>query len=254
MLDHPALSSRYFFPRPDEPPDVWKVHDRGVTLHCWRRESHPGAPWLLHFHGNGELVADYVPGFADALADLGWNAAFAEYRGYGGSSGTPTIPAMLEDAESVFTALAVPPERVVVYGRSVGSYPAIELAQRHPDLGGLVLESGIADPLERIRMRVTAEELGATEEELEAEVARLADHRAKLATYRGRLLVLHAAHDSMVDASHAERMYEWAASSEDDKRIALLPEGDHNNVMSANADEYWDELAAFLALVADSAG
>ena len=225
-----------------------KVHDRGLTLHCWRRETHPGAPWLLHFHGNGELVVDYVPGFADELAELGWNAAFAEYRGYGGSSGTPSIPAMLDDAETVMSALAVPAERVVAYGRSIGSYAAIELARRHPTLAGLVIESGIADPLERIRMRVSAEDLGVSDAALEAEVARLVDHRAKLGAYRGRLLVLHPSTTpwSTRRTPSAARVERLGRGRQADR---APPQGDHNNVMSANADEYLTS-CPFLALVA----
>jgi hypothetical protein len=202
---------------------------------------------VLHFHGNGELVSDYVPGFADALAELGWNAAFGEFRGYGGSTGETTIPGILDDADAVLGALGVGPEKVVAFGRSVGSFSALELAKRHPDLAGLVLESAIADVMERILMRVRPEDLGATQEELDAEVARLVDHQAKLAGYRGPLLVLHTEHDTMVDATHAERLFEWSAAEEDDKRLVLLPEGDHNTILHANADVYWDELASFLS-------
>ena len=42
---------------------------------------------MIHFHGNGEAVADYVPFMADVFADMGLNSLFVEYREYGGSTG-----------------------------------------------------------------------------------------------------------------------------------------------------------------------
>ena len=40
---------------------------------------------MVHFHGNGEAVADYIPDMAEVFADLGLNSLFVEYREYGGS-------------------------------------------------------------------------------------------------------------------------------------------------------------------------
>lgn len=135
--------------------------------------------------------------------------------------------------------------RTFVFGRSLGSIYAIELAARYPRLAGLILESGIADPLERLLLRVSPEELGATLGEVTAEVRRLFDHQQKLSRYQGPLLVLHAAHDTLIDASHARRNYAWAAGR--DKELRLLPHGDHNSIFTDNREEYLDALRALLA-------
>jgi dipeptidyl aminopeptidase/acylaminoacyl peptidase len=87
LLDHHLISERYFFPRPDQAADACEVACDGAVLRCFERSPHPGAPTLVYFHGNGEVVADYVPEFADLLLALGVNVFLAEYRGYGGSSG-----------------------------------------------------------------------------------------------------------------------------------------------------------------------
>jgi hypothetical protein len=89
LLDHPVLSQRLFFPRRDRPADPFLVECGGAQLACLRRARHPGAGTLLHFHGNGEVVADYAGDFADWVLDLGANVCLAEYRGYGASDGTP---------------------------------------------------------------------------------------------------------------------------------------------------------------------
>jgi alpha-beta hydrolase superfamily lysophospholipase len=252
LLDHPLLASRYLFPRrvPLGDPYFVAAADGSSLLACHRASPHPGAPTVLHFHGNGEVVADYVPHMANLLTSLGMNVVFAEYRGYGSSTGSPTVGALLDDAEAIWQALGEPPERVVVFGRSVGSIPAIELAARHPSLCGLVLESSIADPLERLRMRVSAEELGVSPNELASAVLARMDHRAKLARYQGPMLVLHAVHDTLVPCSHAGRNVSWGGAPTKDKELILFPRGNHNTIFLENYDQYVAHLCRFIGRAA----
>jgi len=250
IIDHPLLGARALHPRPTPVEDPFFVTADGVTLACWRSNPHANAPTVLHFHGNGEVVADYIPWFADALVGLGVNVAFAEYRGYGGSTGRSTLGAVLDDAHRVLSGLGVEPEQVIAYGRSLGSYAAIELASTYP-LRGLIVESGIADPLERILLRVTPEELGVTSEALREEVTGLLDHERKLARYHGPLLVLHAVRDDLVDATHAVRIASWAAS--EDRELVLLPRGGHNSILSDNREAYFKALRSFLGRLRRSA-
>ena len=52
---------------------------------------HPDAKTVIYFHGNGEVVADYLPSFPEWITRAGCNVLLAEYRGYGMSSGTPAL-------------------------------------------------------------------------------------------------------------------------------------------------------------------
>lgn len=91
VLDHPVLASRYFFPRRDCPTsgEPWSVAVPGAESAGARVGRH-GARAVLHFHGNGEVVADWVKGdFASALDAARVDAFFAEYRGYGGFDRAP---------------------------------------------------------------------------------------------------------------------------------------------------------------------
>lgn len=243
LLDHPLVCSRYFFPRRDAPRSATLVRVDGAVLACAAHRPHADAPLVVHYHGNGEVVADYVPSVAEAFAAAGMNSFFVEYRGYGASTGTPALVAMLADVEPVLASLDTPPGRIFVYGRSVGSLYAIEAARRRPSIGGLVIESGIADPLERILLRVRPEELGTTRQALAREAALHLDHRAKLEGFPGRVLVLHARGDDLVDPSHAERNARWAKQSE----LVLFARGDHNTILAAN-------LPAIVAAVGRFAG
>lgn len=249
-FDHPLVSSRYFFPRREPPPDPFEVRCGEASLACSLHRVDPAAPTLVHFHGNGEVVADWLPDLPRWVGARGWNLLLAEYRGYGGSSGRPALVGMLADVPAIHAALGAPPGRVAVFGRSLGSIYALEYAHRVPGIAGLVLESGIADPLERVLLRVSPEELGVTLGELQAEARRHLDHRAKLGGFRGRLLVLHARGDDLVGVDHARRNFEWCASPE--KELVVLPRGDHNSILVANADQYLEALGRFLAACAGS--
>lgn len=245
--DHPVITERYFFPRDDAPASPRMVEVEGASLACAHlAQGHPRT--LLHFHGNGEVVADYVPGLPEILSTMGLNSFFAEFRGYGGSTGVPRLGQMLDDVSALVEA-AGGPENLVVFGRSIGSIYAIEAVHRFPQIAGLILESGIADVLERILLRASPGELGCTEAEVRAAFAERFDHKAKLAGYTGPTLVLHAEHDHLVDKSHGERNARWAGG---DCKLVILPRGDHNSIFFENRDRYLEELAGFVAALQPS--
>jgi alpha-beta hydrolase superfamily lysophospholipase len=250
LLDHPLIASRYFFPRRDPIATPFYVHTAdGFRLACFRATPYPDALTVLHFHGNAEVVADYVPHVAEVVMSFGVNVFFAEYRGYGGSTGTPSVAAMLEDVETVFRAAGVPAERVVAFGRSLGSLFAVEVAAHHPDLAGLVLESGIADPLEPAILRVTPEDVGMSPEEFRAAVDARVSQRAKLESYAGPLLVLHTAGDRLIPPSHAERTFSWAGAADEHKTLVMFERGDHGSIFPENQREYLGHLEAFLSKI-----
>jgi len=242
ILDHPTLSQRYFLPRREAPPDIFWIECHEARLACAYVAPHPGALILVHFHGNGEVVADYLPDLAAEFTALGVNVLFVEYRGYGASSGEPGLARILDDIPAIVTALPVAPSHVVAFGRSVGSLYAVELVRCFPESAGLIIESGIADPLERILLRVRPEDVGATAAELAAEVRARLDPQTKLNAYPGPVLVLHANDDTMVNAAHAVRN----AGSAQRATLRLLPEGDHNSLFDENREVYLAAVAQFL--------
>ncbi|MFO0548032.1 MAG: alpha/beta hydrolase [Polyangiaceae bacterium] len=232
LLDHPLLSERYFFPRPDPPAHRFVVEPAaGISLACARLPGKPGSPVVLFFHGNGEVVGDWLDAdLTTSLVAAGVGIIFAEYRGYGGSTGLPAFASMLDDALHVADAAGVSPDKLVVYGRSIGSIYAVHVAANRP-VGALVLESGIADVLERVRVRVTAADLGVTDAELERAVRARFDQQAKLAQTTCPVLVLHARGDHLVDPSHAERL---ALSAKPRSELVLFARGDHNSIHAYN--------------------
>jgi pimeloyl-ACP methyl ester carboxylesterase len=243
FLDHPILSSRYFYPWPNRFDEPFFVEGNGFRLGCRYCRVHDDAPTIIHFHGNGESVADYLGEFEQRITGLGANLLLAEYRGYGMSSGAPALAAMLDDVELIVRVSGVPPERIVFFGRSLGSLYVLHGAARYPRAAGLIIESGLADPLERILVRIEPREVGATAEELRASVERCFDQHKKIAAFRGRVLIMHTRNDDLVSVSHAARLHAWANQP---KQLLIFERGDHNTILDVNREEYFAAVGTFI--------
>ena len=244
ILDHPAISGRYLFPQPRYVDDPFMVEVAGAELACYRRIIDPDKFTMVHFHGNGEAVADYIPDMADLFADLGLNSLFVEYREYGGSTGLARLVAMLGDGEATIKAAGLAPDKVIAFGRSIGSLYAIELVHRQPAMAGLILESGIADPCERFLTYADLTAAGIAESDVVVEVERHFNHEKKLSEYKNPLLILHTENDGLIDISHAERNCQWAGSTQ--KRLLRFPFGNHNTIFGTNMEEYLAAVGDFV--------
>jgi pimeloyl-ACP methyl ester carboxylesterase len=243
ILDHPLIADRYFFPRPARFDEPFWVELGEAKLACFHSKNHPGAKTVVHFHGNGEIVCDYFDDFLARFDTMGLNCFLAEYRGYGMSTGRPALGAMLGDAEKTIEAIGEPLESLILFGRSIGSIYAIHCASRFPQVAGLIIESGIADVLDRLLLRVQPGELGASLEAIRAEVQRDLDHEKKLAAYPGPILIMHTRHDGLLDVSHPERLHAWAKGP---KRIEIFEAGDHNSILYVNYAEYFRLVEEFV--------
>jgi alpha-beta hydrolase superfamily lysophospholipase len=61
--------------------------------------------------------------------------------------------------------------------------------------------------------------------------------------YHGATLVMHARHDDLVDVSHAERLFEWAAEP---KTLKIFERGGHNDILFFNFDAYFESIKTFI--------
>jgi pimeloyl-ACP methyl ester carboxylesterase len=204
----------------------------GARLHLADR----AAPSILFFHGNGEIVADY-----DDLGPLynrmGINFLAADYRGYGRSTGRPTVTAMMHDCHTVLAFvgawLAGRGFRGPLFamGRSLGSASALELADAHPDrLSGLIVESGFAcaGPLLQL-LGVDPAAVGFREEAGFR-------HIDKIARWTKPLLIIHAEFDHIIPFSDGRRLFDACPSPQ--KHLLKIPGADHNSIFMAGLGEY----------------
>ena len=113
----------------------------GEKVIVWHMPAKPGHPVILYFHGNGDFLAGFFVRFRDMIAD-GTGVVALSYRGYFGSSGSPSEQGLLQDAAAAyaFTTARYSPDRIVVWGFSLGTGVAVALASEQP-IGKLILEA-----------------------------------------------------------------------------------------------------------------
>lgn len=244
ILDHPIVNRHMFFPRPTTVEPSFFVEVEDARIACYLQQPFPDAGTILHFHGNGELASEYARDYAGLFLDMGVNVCFAEYRGYGMSTGVPTLINMQGDGKKIVQTLGISPEKLVVFGRSLGSLYAIELVHQIPQIAGLVLESAIANLRESLSFTKAIDEVGRPEAELISEVNTYFNLQQKLQNYDGHLLVLHAEHDQVLNRSHADRLHRWAGGN--NKHLVVFPKGSHNSILFVNMPSYLRELTEFL--------
>src|SRR5712671_5641562 len=105
----------------------------GENVIVWHVPAKPGHAVVIYFPGNGDFLAGLVGRFRDITAD-GTGLVALSYRGYGGSSGSPSEEGLLADAAAAyaFAAARYPAERIAVFGESLGTGVAIRLAATNP--------------------------------------------------------------------------------------------------------------------------
>ncbi|MGA7383883.1 MAG: alpha/beta hydrolase [Methylocella sp.] len=129
--------------------DLRLTTDDGETLVAWYVPAKDGHPLILYFHGNGGALADRVPRFR-ALTASGDGLLAISYRGYGGSTGSPTQKGLMADGETAYLearARGYGGDRIVLMGESLGTGVAIALAATH-NAAALVLDSPYSSAVE----------------------------------------------------------------------------------------------------------
>ncbi|MCF8111615.1 MAG: alpha/beta hydrolase [Desulfobacteraceae bacterium] len=251
ILDRPEILSILFHPRPAPPAgapegaediDV-QTPDR-ENISCRFYKTMPESPHILFFHGNGEIAADYDP-LGPVYNDYGLNLIVADYRGYGKSTGSPTVETMLSDAHPVLDEILKQKEHegrtgsLWIMGRSLGSAPALEIAHKRPgDISGLIIESGFASAASLIaRLGMDPASIGIDE-------SLVFSNAEKIKHYTGPLLVMHAEHDHIIPLDHGKTLYHACPSTLKDMEI--VSGADHNTIMLVAGHGYFRRIRDFI--------
>ncbi|HEX2554805.1 MAG TPA: alpha/beta hydrolase [Microvirga sp.] len=121
--------------------DVTLTTPDGERLRGWWKPPEAGRVLVVYFHGNGGSLRNRRSR-VEALAGQGRGVLLVSYRGYSGSTGSPTEAGLRIDARTAygFAARAVEPARIALYGESLGTGVAVRLAAERP-VGGLILDA-----------------------------------------------------------------------------------------------------------------
>ena len=214
-----------------------------AQLGCRLYIADKASPILFYFHGNGETINDYDD-IARSYIASGVNLLLLTYRGYGWSTGSPTVSTFFSDShqcikssEQWLISNGYTGMRFVM-GRSIGSAAAIDVALHHPDIiKGLIIESGFSKTLPLL------ENLGCdcldslTEEEG-------FDNCKKISSISMPTLILHGAKDQIIPVSQAESLQ--ASCGARSKKFFIIPGADHNTMIGIGGEHYFTTISSFI--------
>jgi fermentation-respiration switch protein FrsA (DUF1100 family) len=259
ILDHPLITEVLFFPRAlsedevaeDQRGKIVYIPAGSDRLGAYYFHPHAHAPTVLFFHGNGEVMTDYLYDYHEQVAALGLNFLVVDYRGYGLSTGRPSLTRLLEDARAAWAHVTGPlglrAADVVVMGRSLGSLAALEIiARAGADARALVIESGIARFDHWIaRMAPLLERLNLDVALLKTALCSAFDNETKIRSARCPVLIMHAPEDEIVPVEHAHTLASWSDPSR--TVLHIFPAGGHNDIQLVNRDQYFKIMKEFAA-------
>jgi len=244
----------------------------GVSVHGWfipaaspipaEGTTPPGSrrpATLLFFHGNAENIGGCLDLAARARA-AGFNLLLLDYRGYGESQGRPTEQGIYRDGEAALDHLGsragVDPDRIVVWGRSIGAAVAVRLAARGTEPAGAARDGSAGDPggAPRVAGLILESPFTSVPDLLRQgghvallTLSRFGTYRFDLAARMGRVeapvLIVHGTDDEIAPFELGRRLYDMAPGR---KELAAIRGGGHNDLWALHEDEVWDAVRRFL--------
>jgi fermentation-respiration switch protein FrsA (DUF1100 family) len=206
----------------------------------------PTFPGLLWFYGNGENIAAIWP-LVREFQPPGTAVLVLDYPGYGGSGGRATEAALYAAADAAYAALAarpgVDPQRIYVYGRSLGSAVATYTAAHHP-VAGLILESPFTNAAAMAKYHYGL---------LPRFLLHLSlDNVANVRRVFCPILLFHGDADRLVPTAMGMRV---AAAAAGPVEVVLIHGSGHNDTYDIGGRSYRDKVWEFIArTVARSGG
>jgi hypothetical protein len=198
---------------------------------------------ILYLHGKGKNISANAK-HANRLMRMGFSVLVIDYRGYGKSDGSsPSESTVYTDAQTAWDYLiekGFKPHQIMIYGHSLGGAIAIDLAVKHPDAMGMIVDASFTsisemaslDPKYRIFP-------------IDLLIHQRFDSIAKVRSLAIPVLYIHGTNDDFIPPAMSQRLYEATSSK---KQIVLIPNGGHNNNASTNEPLYLNSIRSFFNL------
>lgn len=205
----------------------------GEILYALHARASVGAPTVLYFHGNADRVTNYAF-LAEGLAARGIGLLAVSYRGFTGSSGSPTEAGLLLDGLAAYDWLASNTSGpIIALGQSLGSAVAIHLGRERPELDGLILVSAfdsIVGLASGIYFFLPVRPFLKDTFRADRWIADVGQPK----------LFVHGERDAVVPIRHGRNIFELAPEP---RQMRLFESRGHNDIWT---DELMDDVAAFI--------
>ncbi len=224
----PSVPSPVHSGVPEMQPVTLETED-GLKLLAWYRAA-DGQPVVVYFHGNAGNIG--ARGFkVRPYLDAGFGVLLVSYRGYGGNLGSPTEEGLYADGRAALDFLkiqGVAPERTVLYGESLGTGVAVQMASElgpENPVAALVLEApftSMGDVAAHHYPYVPARWL----------IKDHFDSAAKIGGVKAPVLIIHGDRDRTIPVKFGKMLFEAAAEPKEGR---WLEGGDHNDLYDFDA-------------------
>lgn len=241
--------------------DVWMpIGEAGDHLHGWWLPANPDDQYvilpdepvqilrspkvMLYLCGVGRNMGDYnYLARVSAFRQLGFSVLVFDYRGYGRSEGNfPSEAQLYEDAQAAWDYLTntrqIPAEQIVIYGESLGGAIALDLALKHPDAHGLILQSSFTSMIEAVQQKVFTQLIP-----VDHILTERFESLAKIDALQTPILLIHGTADSVVPDAMSQRLY---AAAPGPKQLHLIPQADHVSIYQPGEASYLRAIQAFV--------
>jgi pimeloyl-ACP methyl ester carboxylesterase len=212
--------------------EAQRIEVDGALLKVWAVER-PGPGALLYFGGNAEDVSANIAPFSAAFP--GRSLYLVNYRGYGGSTGSPSEAALVADAVALYDRLRGRHADLCVMGRSLGSGVAMQLAAARP-VGCLVLVTPFDSMLNVARHHFRWLPVGLL-------LLDRYESAGRAGSVTARTLVVIAAEDEIIPRARSDALVDALATARTE--VLVLEQAGHNDLDAAPG--YLAGLQRFLA-------
>ncbi len=190
---------------------------------------------IVFFHGNAGHRGHRL-NWIQRFHEYGYGIFILDYRGYGGSKGTPTENGLYQDSQTALNWLKSHTDHPLVYlGESLGSSVAVEMATRTPPKA-IIIQSGFPSAVE-----VAREHYPFLPVSLLMKDTYLTQH--KISGVTCPILCIHGGLDTVVPVELGRSLYD---SAPEPKQWLLIPKAKHNDVIQVGADTYFKSVGMFL--------
>lgn len=235
------IASMIFFPvkdfslTPDQfgltAKDVFVKTEDDVKLHGWFFPVKDSKICLLLFHGNADNISIRLPK-AKAWVDRGASVLLLDYRGYGKSEGEiKTANDLVEDAKAGLAWLKeqnYPSSQIILYGESIGSVPAIELAANEK-FKAIILEAPFTSLKDMAKLFYgMAPDFVLKDFEM--------NNEEKIQQLKTPVLILQGTDDEVVPFSMGQRLFKKAPEP---KSFFEIKDGHHNDLPEKAGEAYY---------------
>jgi len=217
--------------------EVWFEAADGVKLHGWW-VPRAGAPVLVWFHGNAGNISHRLENIRLLHDKVGVQVFIFDYREYGLSQGRISREGTFRDAAGAYRYVTetrgVPGPEIVLFGRSLGTALATDLAAQAP-CRCLILESAFTNSAEMAKLMAPFL--------FDWRPAVPYDNLGKIDKVKAPVLIIHGSEDEIIPVEMGRRV---AAAAPDPKELYIIPGAHHNDTYVVGDKAYFEHLKAFI--------